>query len=144
MEHIIKDIVNGVNYNKELYRLKGVSITSVFEDAVDRSDEDEYEGNGSIDHIITESFNKIVELYKKSEEEMENGSTYIWKPMLFKNQVLDNSKVNNMEILQMKNSIRNTGFWETKNQKRDVKNYDDDDYDCLSTKYIITAIDKLN
>ena len=139
MEHIIKDIVNSVNYNKELYKLKGVIITSVFEDEVSRSDEDEREGNGSISHYTTKVFNKIVEV-GKSTVDIDCSSNF------FENTVMKESRVNKEYIEYIKHHIRCRGIYETLSQKRDIENEEDEYqvYYCCSTKYIITTIDKLN
>lgn len=139
MEHIIKDIVNGVNYNKELYKLKGVIITSVFEDAVNRSDEDEREGNGSISHYTTKAFNKIVEV---TDHRIAVDSS----SAVFENTVMKESRVNKEYIKRMIDELGWCGFFETQSQKRDIENEEDEYtvYDCSSTKYIITSIDKLN
>jgi len=135
-----------INYNKPLYKLKGISIETIYTKV--RTEEEKINGEGDIDHYQTNTLSVMFEV-----DDTKGGlDQNLCFPCNFSIFMLNRNKVTMASLENMIRDIRNGGYFETLNQTYDQDTFANDNMSeflevyggCSNTKYIIHTIEKLN
>jgi len=149
MNHIIEDVVEMINYNKPLYKLKGLSIETIY--TKNRTEDEKLNGVGDIEHFEPNTLSVIIEIdnSKGSNGGLDQNLCF---PCNFSTFILDRNKISMKSLKNIITDINDAGYFETLNQTYDQNNFaisNESEFlevygGCCSTKYIIHTIEKLN